>query len=96
MELGARLAAESDLDVVVALARAAIEELRPLRGGRIWAELEARIESERVQVEANAGAEVAAGRSQRAAEILSEFMDRSVDAAIARSRELLVELRSAA
>ncbi len=44
MELGARPAAEADLDVVVALARAATEELRPLRGGRIWAELETRDE----------------------------------------------------
>lgn len=44
MELGARPAAESDLDIVVALARSAIDELRPLRGGAIWAELDARAE----------------------------------------------------
>ena len=44
MELGARIAAESDLDVVVALARSAIDELRPLRGGAVWAELDARDE----------------------------------------------------
>ncbi len=44
MELGARPAADSDLDVVVALARSAIEERRPLRGGSLWAEIDARTE----------------------------------------------------
>ena len=42
MKLGARPAAESDLDLVVALARTATQELRLLRGGRIWAEVAAR------------------------------------------------------
>ena len=45
MELGARPAVvASDLDVLAALARAAIDELRPLRGGALWAELDARTE----------------------------------------------------
>ena len=44
MELGARPAVASDVDVLAALARTAIDELRPLRGGAIWAELDARTE----------------------------------------------------
>jgi secernin len=65
-----------------------------LRAG--WAELEQRIEVERVRAEADACAEIASGQPQHAAEILTEFMDRSVAAAIERSRELLVQLRPAA
>jgi dipeptidase len=65
-----------------------------LRAG--WVELEARIEAERVQAESDARDEFARGRKQRAAEILTEFMDRSVAAALGRSRELLAQLRSAA
>jgi dipeptidase len=65
-----------------------------LRAG--WAALEQRIEAERVQAEVEAQAEIAADRPQRAAEILTEFMDGSVAAAIERSRELLVQLRPAA
>ena len=65
-----------------------------LRAG--WAALEQRIEAERVQAEAEARAEIATGRPQRAAEILTEFMDGSVAAVIERSRELLVQLRPAA
>ena len=61
-----------------------------------WVELEQQIEVERIRVEAEARAEIANGQPQRAAEILTEFMDRSVTAAIERSRELLVQLRPAA
>jgi len=61
-----------------------------------WAELEQWIEVERGRAEAAARAEVAAARPQRAAEIVTEFMDRSVVAAIGRSRELLAQLQSAA
>ena len=65
-----------------------------LRAG--WAEVEQQIEAERIRVEAEARAEIANGQPQRAAEILTEFMDRSVTAVIERSRELLVQLRPAA
>jgi dipeptidase len=65
-----------------------------LRAG--WAAFEARIESERVRVEADAREEIAGGRLQRAAELLTEFMDRSVAAALERSRELREQLPSAA
>jgi len=65
-----------------------------LRAG--WAELEQRIEADRVQAEAEARAEIASGQPQRGAEILTKFMDDSVVAAIERSRELLGQLRSAA
>jgi secernin len=78
-------------------AAAALDSARAtpaLRAG--WAGLEQRIEVERVRAEADARAEIADGQPQRAAEILSGFMDRSVVAAIERSRELLVELRPAA
>lgn len=44
MDLGARAAVAADLPVVAALARAAIGELRSLRGGTLWAELDARVE----------------------------------------------------
>ena len=39
-----KLGNSCDIDIVVALARSAIAELRPLRGGAIWAELDARAE----------------------------------------------------
>lgn len=44
MELGARPAVASDVDILAALARTAIDELRPLRGGAVWALLDARTE----------------------------------------------------
>ena len=40
----ARPAVDADLETIVALARAAIDELRPTRGGQLWARREARQE----------------------------------------------------
>ena len=57
-----------------------------------WCDLEERIEDERGRVENDAAAEVAAGRPERGAEIVSDFMQRSVDAALSRAQELLVAL----
>jgi secernin len=57
-----------------------------LRDG--WADLEERIESEREEVEAAARREAAEGRRSRAAEIVSGFMERSVDAALERAGDL--------
>jgi len=54
-----------------------------------WADLEAGIESERVQVENSARLEAVEGERDRAAAIVSDFMDRSVAAALARGRDLL-------
>lgn len=42
MEVAARHATADDLDVVAAMADAAIEELTPLRGGAIWSQTAAR------------------------------------------------------
>ena len=42
MEIGARPATGSDLDLIEALADAAVAELTPHRGGEVWANLEAR------------------------------------------------------
>jgi dipeptidase len=53
-----------------------------------WAELEEGIESERLHVEAAARAEAAAGRDNRVGEMLSGFMERSVDAALQRAGDL--------
>jgi dipeptidase len=53
-----------------------------------WAELEERIEAERLPVEDTARTEGDSGRGDRAAEILSDFMQRSVDAALQRASEL--------
>lgn len=44
MDVAARPAGPADLEVVVALSRAATAELRPLRGGEIWSQWEARPE----------------------------------------------------
>lgn len=44
MQLGARGAVSTDVELVSALVRHAIEELRPLRGGALWAELDGRTE----------------------------------------------------
>lgn len=44
MRVSARPAIDDDLDVVVALAGAAIAELTPLRGGAVWSQTDARIE----------------------------------------------------
>lgn len=44
MEAAARPAEGGDVDIVIALAAAAIEELTPQRGGGIWSRLEARRE----------------------------------------------------
>jgi len=52
MEAAARPAERHDLDIVVALASSAIEELTALRGGPIWSRLEARPEPVRVGLEA--------------------------------------------
>jgi secernin len=65
-----------------------------LRAG--WAELEQWIEVERLRAEAEARAMIAGSQPQRAAEILTTFMECTVSAAIERSRELLVQLRPAA
>jgi secernin len=62
-----------------------------LRDG--WAELEERIESERRDVEAAARAETAAGRRDRAGEMLSDFMQRSVDAALERAGDLCARIQ---
>jgi dipeptidase len=63
---------------------------------RAWAPFEAWLERERADAEATAAAEVDAGRPQRAAELLTDFMDRSVDDALERARELTREVRHAA
>lgn len=42
MIVGARLATVDDLDLVASMADAAIEELRPLRGGAVWSNTDAR------------------------------------------------------
>ena len=44
MDVAARPAGPADLEVVVALSHAATAELRPLRGGEIWSQWEARPE----------------------------------------------------
>lgn len=44
MQVSARPAADDDLDVVLAMAGAAITELTPLRGGAIWSQTDARTE----------------------------------------------------
>ena len=44
MQLDARLATDDDLEVVGALAGAAIEELTPKRGGAVWSQTDARTE----------------------------------------------------
>ena len=44
MEVSARWAERDDLDILVALAAEAIEELTPHRGGAIWSQLDARTE----------------------------------------------------
>jgi GNAT superfamily N-acetyltransferase len=44
MEEGCRLAVEADLPRLAELARAAIAELAPMRGGEIWRTREARVE----------------------------------------------------
>jgi secernin len=61
-----------------------------LRDG--WAALEASLERERVQVESLANSEIAAGRRDGAAEVLSDFMQRSAEAALQRARELTQRL----
>jgi dipeptidase len=58
-----------------------------------WAELEERIENERVQAEDAACVEAAAGRSDRAAEIVSDFMEHTADSALQRARELLAQIQ---
>ena len=44
MDVAARRAERDDLDILVALATSAIEELTPHRGGAIWSQLDARTE----------------------------------------------------
>ena len=44
MIVDARVATEADLPLVAEMAAAAIAELRPLRGGAVWAETDARTE----------------------------------------------------
>jgi dipeptidase len=58
-----------------------------------WADLEERIETERVQVENAARLEAAAGRHDRAAEIVSDFMERTVDVALQRAGDLLARIQ---
>jgi dipeptidase len=58
-----------------------------------WGDLEERIENERVQVEDAACVEAAAGRRDRAAEVVSDFMERTVDAALQRATELLAQIQ---
>jgi dipeptidase len=53
-----------------------------------WREIEEWIESERIPVENAARLEAEAGHSERAAEVVTAFMDRVVAAAHAREREL--------
>jgi dipeptidase len=65
-----------------------------LRAG--WAPFEARLEADRLEAEASARAEVASDQPQRAADILTEFMDRSVAAALTLASDLLAQLRTAA
>jgi hypothetical protein len=61
-----------------------------LRAG--WRETEAWIEAERVPLENAAHLEAAAGRRDRAAELVSDFMDRVVDAVLQRAEALLAEI----
>ena len=58
-----------------------------------WADLEERIETERVQVENSARLEATGGRHDRAAEIVSDFMERTVDAALRRAGDLLARIQ---
>ena len=58
-----------------------------------WADLEERIETERVQVENSARLEATDGRHDRAAEIVSDFMERTVDAALQRAGDLLARIQ---
>ena len=58
-----------------------------------WADLEERIETERVQVENSARLEATDGRNDRAAEIVSDFMERTVDAALRRAGDLLARIQ---
>jgi len=58
-----------------------------------WADLEERIEAERVQVENSARLEAAHGNRDRAAEIVSDFMERTVAAALRRAGELLARIQ---
>lgn len=58
-----------------------------------WRELEAWIESERGPVENAARLEAVEGHPDRAAGIVSDFMERSVEATLGRADELLAQLR---
>ena len=53
MEEGARRATAADIPRLAELARQAIEELRPRRGGAVWAEHEARAEPIQARLEAD-------------------------------------------
>jgi secernin len=58
-----------------------------------WADLEERIETERVQVENSARLEAIDGRHDRAAEIVSDFMERIVDAVLQRAGDLFARIQ---
>jgi dipeptidase len=58
-----------------------------------WAGLEDEIEAERVEVERSARAAAAARDEDRASAIVSAFMDRTVDAALALARRLNAQIR---